>query len=454
MARKMIAGAGASTVFPDEPAPSVMTVSPSSGTDAGGTAVRLSMSFATRSTTIKFGGTATTITGASYGEGGYFDVTTPAHAAGPVTIAIFDPVYGVMEMGNGFTFTASAALAKGTASASGGDTAAFLSASAPTGGTAPYTYQWYRSTTNGQKGSSLGASFQDLSETDTGLTNGTTYYYTLDATDSAGSPATVTYDQVSAVPSTSSAGTNEPSGLTQLIYTNGTSKTYTSAVGPATFGGRWLDTTYVEVVTDATNPVGSGSVIEKRMFIGDTSGWLGFQNIQNFAAPWNAGLSEVYMRVRFKYSANYDWHTSAEKLMYFGGKYESAAQSFYIYVADTGAGTARFRMAPQIPSPYAGAHGGAGAYLAGSTTVATGSWGLIEIWMKAQSAPGASDGECKMWINNTLQNHWTARQYYSTSASSCKFDGVQTMLYWGGGGDTKVANDSLRIGEFYFSGKL
>lgn len=87
-------------------------------------------------------------------------------------------------------------LVAGVAVASGSDEKVALSATAPTGGTSPYTYQWYRSD-DGSKGSAIvGAT--DLTYEDTGLVNGTTYYYTLDATDDAA--ATVSYTQVAATP--------------------------------------------------------------------------------------------------------------------------------------------------------------------------------------------------------------------------------------------------------------
>lgn len=92
---------------------------------------------------------------------------------------------------------AGGALAAGVAFALRGDERVTLSATEPTGGTAPYTYQWYRSTESGTKGDALeGATDRD--HADTGLTNGTEYFYTLDATDDAA--ATVSYTQVSATP--------------------------------------------------------------------------------------------------------------------------------------------------------------------------------------------------------------------------------------------------------------
>lgn len=65
-----------------------------------------------------------------------------------------------------------------------------VSAAAASGGTVPYTYQWYRSTTNGTAASiavvgNIVSGATSLTLNDTGLTTQTTYYYVLKVTDSA-----------------------------------------------------------------------------------------------------------------------------------------------------------------------------------------------------------------------------------------------------------------------------
>jgi lysophospholipase L1-like esterase len=104
---------------------------------------------------------------------------------------------------NPYALFGSAALAAGTASTvSVGNTVATVTVGNATGGTAPYTYQWYRSTTSGftPGGGNIlsGATSQTLN--DTGLTNGVTYYYKDVVTDSASTPATATSNQTSATP--------------------------------------------------------------------------------------------------------------------------------------------------------------------------------------------------------------------------------------------------------------
>lgn len=79
-----------------------------------------------------------------------------------------------------------------------GQTTAQLSSAAATGGTGPYTYQWYRSTTNGFSAGAgnLIAGATSLQLSDSGLVGGTTYYYLVIATDTGNSNVTVTSSQL------------------------------------------------------------------------------------------------------------------------------------------------------------------------------------------------------------------------------------------------------------------
>lgn len=67
-----------------------------------------------------------------------------------------------------------------------GPTTASLLSAVATAGTAPYTYQWYRSTTTGFSpgGGNIIAGATALTLNDTGLIPNTTYYYKVIATDS------------------------------------------------------------------------------------------------------------------------------------------------------------------------------------------------------------------------------------------------------------------------------
>lgn len=79
-----------------------------------------------------------------------------------------------------------------------GSTEVLLSATAATGGTGPYTYQWYRSTITGFTpggGNSLSGKTA-LTLDDTTVIPGTLYYYKVVATDTGNSNATIEYVQL------------------------------------------------------------------------------------------------------------------------------------------------------------------------------------------------------------------------------------------------------------------
>ena len=82
-----------------------------------------------------------------------------------------------------------------------GQTTALLSSAAATGGTGPYTYQWYRSTSSGfSPGAGTLLSGQTaLTLADSGLIGGTTYYYVVVATDTGNSNVTANSSQLTVV---------------------------------------------------------------------------------------------------------------------------------------------------------------------------------------------------------------------------------------------------------------
>lgn len=96
-------------------------------------------------------------------------------------------------------------------------TTASLSSAVATSGTAPYTYQWYRSTTTGFSpgGGNIVAGATALTLNDSGLIPGTQYYYVVVVTDSAGSPATANSAQLSV---STQAPVQNPNQFAQAPY--------------------------------------------------------------------------------------------------------------------------------------------------------------------------------------------------------------------------------------------
>jgi hypothetical protein len=84
------------------PAPTVSTVSPTSGTAAGGTPVTISGTNYVSGATVTFGGT--TATGVIVNSSSSISATTPAHAAGAVNVVVTNPDSQSGTLTNGFTY--------------------------------------------------------------------------------------------------------------------------------------------------------------------------------------------------------------------------------------------------------------------------------------------------------------------------------------------------------------
>ena len=164
-------------------------------------------------------------------------------------------------------------------SATGSNAQVALSWTAPSNGGATITYyNIYRSTSSGGEGSTPVASSTTTSYTNTGLTNGTTYYYDIAAVNSVGVGATSS--QVSAtpvtVPGAPTIGIALPGNVSALVqftapssnggstttfYTaasNPGNHTATSTVSPITVSGLTNGTSYTFTVA-AMNAVGQGA---------------------------------------------------------------------------------------------------------------------------------------------------------------------------------------------------
>jgi len=102
------------------PAPTVSTISPTSGTTAGGTPVTITGTGFLAGATVSLGGTAAT--GISVVNSTSITATTPAHAAGAVNVVVTNTDTQSGTLTNGYTYTTSG----------GGGTIAFVQVNAAT----------------------------------------------------------------------------------------------------------------------------------------------------------------------------------------------------------------------------------------------------------------------------------------------------------------------------------
>jgi hypothetical protein len=381
VARRMLGiGASVDTTFPDPPVPTINSLTPATGVAAGGDSVRISMTHVPSGATITatFGGTSATVTAVSYGEGGYVDVTTPARSAGDVDVSVAH-VYGTSTIIQGFAYTfTQVPLTAGTATASSGSSEVLLSATAPTGGTAPYSYQWYRSTTNGVKGSALSGATA-LSHTDSTVVNGTTYYYTLTATDSAGSPASVDYTQKSAAP-----GVYATPNVVSSSFEDGTGAGFNIGTGG-----------FVIIVNDPT-PRASGKVVSLH-YSGSSSVERKFTWGMGAAGTWGGS---VWIRAKVFIPTNAT-PSAMRKLIYVnGGASITLLDHPWMVIKQHGVNASGQGLLKLEGSKKVDAS--SSTYIATIGTIGWDTWTSLEMEFKINSAYDVTDGEFRAWVDGTL----------------------------------------------------
>jgi hypothetical protein len=187
------------------------------------------------------------------------DSTSPFTSGYPGIRLDYDSGTNTHSYADNFSFTGtstSGALTSGNASTTFvGNTTASVAVTAGTGGTSPYTYQWYRSATSGftpGSGNSVSGA-TGLTLNDTGLTNGTTYYYVDKVTDNASS--TANSNQTSATPSSSCGLTAGTPSITSVGSTIATVTSTASTHGCATITYQW----YRSVVPTSSGTAVSGA---------------------------------------------------------------------------------------------------------------------------------------------------------------------------------------------------
>ncbi len=95
---------GYTYVDPSSPAPTVTAISPVSGTINGGTAIAITGTGFLTGATVKLGGTSAT--GVTVVNGNAITATTPAHAAGAVSVVVTNADTKSGTLTNGYTYTA------------------------------------------------------------------------------------------------------------------------------------------------------------------------------------------------------------------------------------------------------------------------------------------------------------------------------------------------------------
>ena len=235
-------------------------------------------------------------------------------------------------------------------------------------------------------------------------------------------------------PAEGGGGTNEPGGLSVIGNFTGTVR----ESGGHAFGLTLFDAWFVdggapaanlEVVTDATNPVGSGQSL--RFTFDNTYTPLCAIATGNFTA-----VTTLYVRFRIYL--------------------EDAFPSKYFYLglpsveANNEAWTAR-ESGGEIRLVYQGSLGSivhidsVSSPPEGNNTqpMTTGSWHTVEHVFIADTSPGSQDGSARMWVDDIQVGLEEGNAAWGTSMS---------MIEWYATANSVPSTVRYRIGELYLSG--
>jgi len=264
------------------PAPTVTSISPSSGTAAGGTPVTITGTGFLAGATVKLGGT--TATGVSVVSSTSITATTPAHAAGAVSVVVTNTDSQSGTLSNGYTYTSSnpaptvSTIAPATGTAAGGTavtitgTGFLTGATVKLGGTAATGVTVVSSTSITATTPAHAAGAVDVVVTNTDAQSGTLsggYTYT-----SSGGGGGISFVQVKSATATSASSITaaftaaQTAGNLNVVavmwgdttstvssVTDSRSNAYTLAVGPSAANGLTSAIYYAKNIAAGSNTV-------------------------------------------------------------------------------------------------------------------------------------------------------------------------------------------------------
>lgn len=240
---------------------------------------------------------------------------------------------------------------------------------------------------------------------------------------------------------------SEPAGMTPLLTVDGSSKAWPNFVQ----SDGWADDNRVSVISDPRSK--HGQAIEKRFFVGDESGWNGITYNGTHIV-----FRELYFRIVFRLSANWQWHKSGGKYFYYGAAGRDKGKSpTQFHLGWNGSGRTR----------WIDFGSGVGGYSAnGGPEITRDVYHTIEIHHVASTS--GANGSLRMWIDGVeiqsfnllgdptqnevqlMNREWIATQGLEDKRLG---RGIQAFMFWGGQIETKQVNDWIRLSEFYVSGK-
>ena len=243
-------------------------------------------------------------------------------------------------------------------------------------------------------------------------------------------------------------GRYEPAGMSSIIDQDACTK---NLGGSWTYGQAWQNN--VTVVGDNSTP--SGCALETLYPAGRGDGFSGAA----FLNDWGARPNTLYIRLLFKYDANWQQHNSnTTKIIYYGGGSGNQAAEFY----------PSYRSGGDLQMRDQSGSGMDVIWRSRSQPIPLGQWHELEIVHIAGSAPGAADGWMRIYVDGSEVTGWASIPMSGGAPSSqpsdavwqwfdsnepVTFKGIQWGSYWGGSGDVRQHDDRMWWGGLYVSGK-
>lgn len=267
-------------------------------------------------------------------------------------------------------------------------------------------------------------------------------------------------------PPSGSYPNNEPADFDPLVLVDGSTTTWP---GFTNSGADWNDPSRISTVVDETSKY--GFVTRKKFFVGDESGWHGFNAYNN-----PSRFDEVYTRLVFTLSDNWDYHSGGDKLYLHNTG--AVGQDFYIrngvfYTEFNIVGKPLVARQVRLIIPGSPPVTSVTGFGGGPFALATrGQEHTIEIIRRINSAIGVADGSARVWVDDIEYTRFSAHgggpawldfemiavEWLTESGGPAgPSEGIRVRteapLFWGGQGDTKTVDDHINISELYISAR-
>ncbi len=203
----------------------------------------------------------------------------------------------------------------------------------------------------------------------------------------------------------------------------------------------------LQLANDPTAPLSGPSVLGFRYDAGPVAFGQTYTPGPAQSLSFGGSRRKMYVHFAMKLSANFQYHTTGLKLMFFrsistpGGKFEPI-----LSISNGG----NLQMNPQGTEDNARGNLQANA---GSGALTRNQWYDVEVVLEMNSAYGVPDGVFKVWLNGNLVMNYADIKYLRDSTNAYVWDVLHVNPTWGGQGGTINQTQYLYFDHFYVGGR-